>query len=199
MPPKKHFSSETIIEAAFIIARRSGWPAVSARSIAQELTSSTQPIYSYVASMGKLADEVRIKSMLLLADFQTKQYTDNPYMNMGIGYIAFAREERHLFRFLHLDNARPLLPDEKMAMDEAIVRHLGKPLPMQTYFGNISLDKFNDVALKMWLFTHGLAVALCTGTMTPITDSEILRLLEEVGGAVVKWQTTINGESSSKG
>ena len=199
MPPKKQFSGETIIEAAFTITRRSGWPAVSARSIAQERVSSTQPIYSYVASMGKLADEVRTKAMLLLADYQTKPYSDNPYMNMGIGYIAFAREERHLFRFLHLDNARPLMPKEQQAMDEAIVRHLGKPLPMQTYFGNISLDKFNDVAFKMWIFTHGLAVALCTGTQAPITDGEIQRLLEEVGGAVVAWQASINGESIAKG
>jgi hypothetical protein len=199
LPPKKQFSVEVIIEAAFAITRRSGWPAVSARSIALELSSSTQPIYSYVASMGKLSNEVRIKAMLLLADYQTKSYTDNPYMNMAIGYIAFAREERNLFRFLHLDNARPLLPDEKMALDEAIARHLGKPLPMQTYFGKISIDKFNDIALKTWLFTHGLAVALCTGTMAAITDDEIRRLLEEVGGAVVTWQSSINGKSASKG
>jgi AcrR family transcriptional regulator len=195
MPPKQHYSREAIVDTAFAITRRNGWLAVSARSIAQELSASTQPIYSYLESMKKLADEVRLRAMLLLAEYQVRPFTDNPYMNMGIGYIAFAREESNLFRFLYLEEAHPLLPDEKTSMDEAIVRHLGKPLPMKAYFGKISLDGFNDIALKTWLFTHGLAVALCTGSMEPVTDERIRQLIEETAEAIVTRQNRLDDET----
>jgi AcrR family transcriptional regulator len=190
MPRKQLYTREVIIEAAFSITRQSGWQAVSARSIAQELSASTQPIYSYIKAMGKLSDEVRLRAILLLAEFQAKSYTENPYVNMAIGYISFAREEQNLFRFIFLDNSsRPLLPEENTAMNEAITHHLGKPLPMQTWFGKIPLTGFNDIALKTWFFTHGLAVALCTGTMMPISDDKIRKLLEETGEAIFLWQT----------
>lgn len=193
MPPKQLHTRETIIETAFSITRHSGWQAVSARSIAQELNSSTQPIYSYVQSMQKLADEVRLKAFLLMAEYQVKAYTDNPYVNMAIGYIAFAREEQNLFRFMFLDNTQPpLVPEETMAMNEAITRHLGKPLPAQSWTGKISLTGFNDLALKTWFFTHGLAVALCTGTIAPISDDKIRQLLEETGEAIFLWQSNRN-------
>jgi AcrR family transcriptional regulator len=193
MPPKQVHTPETIINTAFSIIRHSGWQAVSARSIAQELNSSTQPIYSYLQSMQKLADKVHLKAMLLMAEYQVKEYTDNPYVNMAIGYIAFAREEQNLFRFIFLDNTRPsLLPEETVAMNEAITRHLGKPLPTQTWSGKISLTGFNDLALKTWFFTHGLAVALCTGTIGPISDDKIRQLLEETGEAIFLWQSNKN-------
>jgi hypothetical protein len=66
---------------------------------------------------------------------------------------------------------------------------------MKAYFGKISLDGFNDIALKTWLFTHGLAVALCTGSMAPVTDERIRLLLEETAEAIVMRQSRLDDDT----
>lgn len=51
MPAAKKISKEKIIEAAVAVLRDGGFPAVNARSVAQKLGCSTQPIYASFRSM----------------------------------------------------------------------------------------------------------------------------------------------------
>ena len=63
MPPKIRFCDKNIIDAAFIVLRKNGWDAVSARTIAGELKSSTTPIYTYLKSMKTLEERLVEKTI----------------------------------------------------------------------------------------------------------------------------------------
>ncbi len=103
MSQRAIFTKETIIEATFQLTRELGWGAVSSRTIARRLGSSTMPIYSTTRSMSELEREVRRRTEAMLLDYQRKPATDDIALNKAIGYVVFAREEKNLFRFLYVD------------------------------------------------------------------------------------------------
>ena len=106
MTQRVQFTREMIVETAFALTREVGWAAVTARTIAKRLGSSTMPIYSSLRSMEEIENEVRTMAEKLLLDYQQQRYTDDLPLNMAEGYVRFAKDEPQLFRFLYLD--RPL-------------------------------------------------------------------------------------------
>jgi AcrR family transcriptional regulator len=186
MPPPKRYSKSKITAAAFGIAREQGWSTLSARSIAASLESSTMPIYSNMASMEEIEEAVRRQALDLLLEYQMKDYTDNPFLNLAVGYIVFAREESNLFRFLFIERSQPLTDKNLSDLRSRIQGEA--PDYLEQYFGGISSGEMDDVSMKSWIFTHGLAVALGNGLVGPIGDDEIARMLGEAGGAFVAWE-----------
>jgi AcrR family transcriptional regulator len=103
MTQKAFFTREAVLSAVFEMTRESGWRSVSARSIARRLGSSTMPIYSSLKSMADIERETRALADELLRKYQARPVSGNPALDMAIGYVAFARQEANLFRFLYLD------------------------------------------------------------------------------------------------
>jgi len=58
MPPKAKITKEMIVEEAFQIARTQGADKITARSIAQRLKCSTQPVLYYFATVEKIKEAV---------------------------------------------------------------------------------------------------------------------------------------------
>ncbi len=100
MPPKSSFTRGMLLDAAFKIVRGKGRDGLSARSLASELNCSTMPVYSYLKSMKKLDTELRQKAIDLMITYQTTPRTGQPFLDMGLGYVMFAKHEKNLFRFL---------------------------------------------------------------------------------------------------
>jgi AcrR family transcriptional regulator len=189
MPPKKKFSRKQIADTAFEVVRKQGWPNLSARSIAAALESSTMPIYSYLASMEAIEEEIRKRALDLLLVHQAKKYTENPFLNLAVGYIAFARQEANLFRFLFLERPKGLDGTETDRLRRLTERIPEAAASMALYFGGVSDDELDDVSMKSWIFTHGLAMAVSNGLLGPVDDREIVRLLGEAGKAFVEWKS----------
>lgn len=187
MPPSKKFSREHVADTAFELVRRTGWPGLSARSIAKELASSTMPIYSNLSSMEEIEDEVRRRALDLLLEHQTKQYTENPFLNLAVGYIAFARSETNLFRFLFLERPRPLSGEDGAHLREKMSRVPDAARAFDLYFSRVSAETLDEVTRKSWIFAHGLAMAMSNGLLGSLSDEEIVNLLSEAGAAFVKW------------
>ncbi|MDO9533856.1 MAG: TetR/AcrR family transcriptional regulator [Bacillota bacterium] len=97
------YSQSQIFDATFELIREQGWSGISTRAIAKKLGSSTMPIYSHVRSVEELEKELLTRSRSLLKDFQERPYTEHALLNLAFGYVAFARDEKHLFRFLYLE------------------------------------------------------------------------------------------------
>ena len=102
MPPKVRITKEMIIEAGFAIVRGEGADALNARTIAQRLGCSTQPVLYQFATV----EEVR-KAVYAHADafhsgyiLQGLEESGMPMLTLGLNYIRFAAEEGRLFRFL---------------------------------------------------------------------------------------------------
>lgn len=176
---RKIHTKDRIVDAAFRIVRRRGLGSLSAREVARAMKASTMPIYSSLASMRDVKREVRDRAARLLRAYQAKPYTDDIYMNMALGYIDFARREKALFRLLFLDMPKPI---------SAVMSEEAEAARSRTDFSRRgpASKGMEDLAFKMWAFTHGLAALVHSGAASELDDSRILALLAEAGKAFRK-------------
>jgi AcrR family transcriptional regulator len=196
MTQRVQFTREMIVEAAFALTREEGWAAVTARTIAKKLGSSTMPIYSSLRSMEDIENEVREKAEKLMHEFQQKRYTEDPPLNMAEGYVRFAKEEPHLFRFLFLD--RPLRQPPGTSEHEVAGAYerisagtTAIPLAQQ-----VPVAMQDPRILKNWIFTHGLAAMISSGVLD-LPVERIRSILSEAGGAFFLFAEQIKRRSQT--
>ena len=97
--------TKVITDASFEVIRLSGHENLNARTIAEYLGCSTQPVlYNY-----KTVDEIREAAYKLADDYHTnfimpKETDENPMLALGLNYVRFGHEEKNLFRFLFQTN-----------------------------------------------------------------------------------------------
>ena len=98
-------TKEMIDDAAFELVRREGLDALTARGLAKEMKCSSKPIFRTYASMDALKDQV-IKTATIFMNKFVYNYdlSEFPFMNFGLGYILFARNEKHIFKIVAIDN-----------------------------------------------------------------------------------------------
>jgi AcrR family transcriptional regulator len=197
MTQRVQFTREMIVEAAFALTREIGWVAVTARTIAKRLGSSTMPIYSSLRSMVDIENEVRAKAEALMLDFQQRRYTEDLPLNMAEGYVRFAKEEPHLFRFLFMD--RPLrqspgTSEQQVAgaIERISAGNTAIPLAQQ-----VPVAMQDPRILKSWIFTHGLAAMISSGVLD-LPLERIRSILSEAGGAFFLFEEQIKRRARSK-
>jgi hypothetical protein len=187
--PDRKFTTPDIIDAAFSITRRHGWDKCSARSIAQELGSSTMPIYSGMKSMKNLEDEIAKRASDLLIGYQTKKWSGHGFLDMGVGYVMFAQEEKNLFRMMYY--REPGSPDsiERQKRSRAYVFDvLMARLEHEEIMAGLATELRKDVLNKMWVFSHGLAVLINNQVIDPMTVDQITGFLMDTGSLIIAGQ-----------
>ena len=183
MPPKQKFIREDVVEAAFNLVRKHGWEGLSARSIAEELNSSTQPIYSHLKSIEDLKEEVIKKIFELLFSYGTRVRTGDPWVDVGLGYVLFAKEEKQLFRCLIDEKLMPLLRKYTGQSFTSVTETLLDYPP----FRGLSEEQIYKIRRLGFIFAHGLAVLINTSFVTTITEEkEIARILRIADQALLK-------------
>ena len=120
MPPKVKFTREEIIRAALDIVRETGPEGLTARSLAARLGCSVKPIFGLFRSMEEVQQEVlaagyRLYGQTIAQAMEAGKYP--PYKASGMAYIAFAQQEKPLFRLLFMrdrshEDASPRLGDD---------------------------------------------------------------------------------------
>jgi len=181
MPAKSKFSAQDIIDAAFHIIRTQGQDKCSARAIAQELHSSTMPIYSCIKSMKELEEAIVKKAIDLLLHYEMQERTGIVALDMGVGYILFAKKERHLFRMLFFSDTGDANTELSERLREYAFDTLLGKLAGFALMDGLSDEQKIDVFNKMWIFNHGLAVMLNNSVIEDMSEEEISRLLMDTG------------------
>jgi AcrR family transcriptional regulator len=176
MAQRVSFAKEKIIGAAFQLTRTKGWSTVTARSIARKLGSSTMPVYSSLKSMDEVERAVRGRAEALMHEYQKRRFTGEPMVDSAVGYVTFARDERHLFRFLYEDRPLPSVRGRRGADANAV----GGVVDLADQAATAMTD---ERVLKSWAFVHGLA-SLISGGVLDLPDAAIVRILEEMGSAI---------------
>jgi len=182
MTQKTFFTKEAVVEAAFTLTREKGWAAVTARSIARKLGSSTMPIYSSMKSMEEIEAEVRAWAEALLLDFQARNYEGGASLDMAIGYVTFARDEHNLFRFLYIDRPAHEAADERGSRKTTTAEQFISGARPVALADQVPTAMEDPRILKSWIFTHGLA-SLVSGGVLDLPDEKIRSLLLESGAA----------------
>lgn len=158
MPPKFKFTREEIIAAALALVRQKGISALTARSLASELGASPKPIFSLFQNMEEVQGEVLkaandlYQSRIALA-MAGNQYP--PYKASGMAYVAFAREEKELFKLLFMRDRTGEQIGENREEIRPILNIIMKNL-------NLSEDEAFLFHLELWIYVHGIATMLAT-------------------------------------
>lgn len=176
MPAIKKISKEAIIDAAVDVLREGGAAAINARSVAKKLGCSTQPIYLSFQNMDDLKAAMtqraitlhtqHVRQWLHILDADGSCYRQHShYSSYGMGFVKFAAEERHLFRWLYLDGEQPGPYQDDVLLPEiiaAIVNEYG-------YTEELAKKLHRDMAY----YSYGLALLANTGHLN-LTDEELL-------------------------
>lgn len=180
MPPKVSFTKKNLIVHGVQVIRDEGLGGLSARRLAQQAGSSVAPIYRAFKSMDELTVDVlrRVSSMAL--EYMQVPHTERHFLNIGMGFAIFARDEKALFRALLFENT-----EHRYLVDElfAEMRTSMRKDPRFEEMPNVPLQ---DLLFKMWTFTIGLSAQYCFGGVENPTNDEIYQTLHETGTIVIK-------------
>ncbi len=176
MPPKTKFDKETIIEAAFDVAREKGFSGVTARSVANRLNSSVAPIYVNFATIDDLVAAVVQRVFAVSEELLAKQEGEDLFEKIGKASLAFAREYPVLFRELLIQ------PNPYMASYETIEKGMLEALAGDEAMRGWTLEERKRLFLKMRVFQMGLSAMVANGHVPAwLDDRAVEELLMEVG------------------
>lgn len=186
MPPKAKITREQIVGAAFAVAREAGAENISARSVAQKLNCSTQPVLYHFATIGELkraaymqADQYHTEYLLRAAEPQ-----HDALLEISLNYIRFAIQEPQLFRFLFQSGCAAENNLLEMIDSEALVPVLSA---MQAA-AHMGMEQMKAVFLTVALFAHGYASIIANNALEYDESVVAAHLERAYRGAVLAAQ-----------
>ena len=171
MAPKNKFTKDEMVAAALRVVRAKGADGLTAKTIADELGTSTQPIFTAFGSMGGIRQAVYAAAVRVYDDYTSAGLRETiPFLGVGTQYIRFAREEPELYRLLFLTQAQEFSAMQAMRHLQALVR----PTVIAVY--HITEDEADFYFRNLWLVVHSLSTLIVTGDC-PYRDQEIGQIL----------------------
>ena len=183
MSPKTKISKQEIIDAAFSIADTEGLTELSVRKIALRLGCSVAPIYVNFKNADDLMDAIKNQAHQMHLAMCEASYTDEPFLNIGIGTVMFAYQHKRLYKDII---------EAKQGFDLSC--HAAHPAMIEKMRTDKKLKSFDDQALcrilfKMSTFTNGLCVYAAADPMPKgITIDSLLDALEQTGNDVISGE-----------
>ena len=189
MAPKNKFTREEMVAAAMRVVRAKGIDGLTAKTVADELGASTQPVFTAFGSMDTVRQEIYAAAVRVYDGYvNTGLHEKIPFFGVGMQYIRFAREEPELYRFLFLTRA---LDQEHSAMQS--MRHLQALVrPTLTRVYRISADEADLYFRDLWFVVHSLSTLIVTGDC-PYSDGEIGQILTGFSLSICKSIKEIPG------
>ena len=176
MPPKVKITKEMIENASFEVIRERGHENLSARTIAEYLKCSTQPVlYSF-----RKVDEIR-KAAYGIADryhtefIMPKETDEIPILALGLNYVRFGQEEKNLFRFLFQTDkfggkdVAALMSDPELS---GIMEIMAGGL-------EVDIEQAREMFLTFFCVAHGMASLLANNSMV-YDEEQCKKMLENV-------------------
>ncbi len=149
---------------------------MTARFLAEKLRSSTKPIYFHFNSMKDLQEEVVKKALEVLHQYTTTPRTGDLWLDHGVGYILFAKEEKHLFRCIHDEKRWPL----RKKYGEAVWESLAEDLSDYPAFRGLDRHLVEGIRNTRWIYVHGLAALTSIFAMEEYDEAQITELVENL-------------------
>lgn len=173
MARKETITKDFLIDTAFIMAKSEGMENVTARKLAAKAGCSTQPIFRLYENMEELWNEIFIRAVSYYEFFYDKCEKNNsePFVDLGIAYINFAKNEPELFKILFLSDKR-----YGKSLYEILNGEKGAVGTEMTKAKNAGCKDAGDLFTKMWIFIHGAACMVITGDYD-LGEEDTIKLL----------------------
>ena len=187
MAPKNKFTKEEMAEAALRVVRTKGIGCLTAKTIADELGTSTRPIFTAFGSMEEVRQAVYAAALRVYDSCTAAGLKEEiPFLGVGKSYVRFAREEPELYRLLFLTRAPGYSAMKSMRHLQALVR----PTVMRIY--HITAEEADVYFRDLWLAAHSLSTLIVTGDC-PYSDQEIGQILTGFSISICKAIKEIPG------
>lgn len=187
MAPKYKFTKEEMVEAALQVVRTKGIGGLTAKTMADELGTSTQPIFTSFGSMEGIKREVYAAAVRVYDGYTDAGLkAEVPFFGVGMQYIQFAREEPELYRLLFLSRETDLSAMKSMEHLQQLVR----PTLMRIYC--MTSQEADLYFRNLWLVVHSLSTLIVTGDCS-YSDQEIGRILTGFSISICKSIKEIPG------
>jgi AcrR family transcriptional regulator len=181
MARKTTFTAQDVESAAMALLEAEGVKAVTARRVADAMGASTAPVYSNYASMEELLAVLLGRASERIVAYCRRPWTEDQFLNMGVGFVRFAIEHPQLFRALYLDSGAAHAQD-----DEHIFEALRRDLDGHPGLGELPADHKDELLFQASIYTLGIATTVVTGMWDDPELEVVERWLRSVGGALTR-------------
>ena len=189
MAPKNKFTKEEMVEAALRVVRANGIDALTAKTMADALGTSTQPIFTAFGSMDGIKKEVYAAAIRVYDRYTEAGLREKiPFFGVGMQYIRFAREEPELYRLLFLTRAQ----DKSFSAMQSMQHLQSLVRPTLMYIYRITEQEADLYFCDLWFVVHSLSTLIVTGDC-PYSDREIGQILTGVSISICKSIKEIPG------
>lgn len=176
MARKEQISKQMILDGAFELLKEEGIEMLTARKLAAHIGCSTQPIFRVYKNMDELLTEVFDKAKAYYEEYAAayEGESDIPFVDLGMCYIRFARENLNLFKLLFLtshDSDNTMYDLINGRENGFVIRELRK-------IKNLDMNKAGDIFMKVFVFMHGMACMAMCGELD-LTQEEVLPTLSD--------------------
>ena len=154
MPPKTRITKDMIINGAIEVTKQSDYESINARSVAEYLGCSTQPIMYHFATIEDLKQAAYGQVDKMHSEYLMRVSSEEePLLEIGLNYIRFAVEEPELFRFLFQSG----YAKENSLLEMVDSKELRPVLATLRKASGLTTKKLKQVFLTVALFVHGYA------------------------------------------
>ena len=168
------YSKETILANAFEMATDVGFESITARTLAKRIGCSTAPIYTAYKNIDELKNNIRTKVFKKINEYTLVPYTDDAFLNIGVGILAFARDYKNLYREVFINSSSAEFGNNYV---EKFVNRM-KTGYISKHFTHAET---RIILSKMWIFTHGIATIICSDRLRKLDTEYFVNLLSELG------------------
>lgn len=188
MPPEIKTDREKMLDGVMSIIEERGFAALSARSLAERLGISTQPIYREFGDM----DNVRRAAAECGWSVLSEYLKGDDAISQAVNYVAFACERKNLFNFLFrgrnceyngLDDMAHKLVD-----GTEIVERLQK-------ITGLDREQTYRMHLFVWMALHGLASISADNCVT-LSRDELEKFTLDITRAMTAYVKSQGGIQS---
>lgn len=172
MPAIKNITKDRILEAGYDILKRDGEKKVNARSLAKELSCSTQPIYDSFLDMEEFMDELLLYVRRRYYSYIEKEKGQdrNLYLEYTKAYLKYCFEFPNLYDFIFVSHPYKDNKEDR-TFNENIISQISKK-------GNLSKEAATSFFLQTWVFATGIAFQM-RSNYTAVSLEDAYHLLEE--------------------
>lgn len=166
MTNKTKYTKTDVIKAGLTLIEKKGWEGLTPKKVANQLGSSTMPIYSHFPTMAQFRKALMDEAWQMMTDYALSSYTGDPWVDHGVGYVLFARDKGRLFTAMHSEKL-----EEVQERRYQFWKIISKDLSGHPLFSQMEHELAGWIRNMRSFLVYGIAVSVNTG-LTPIWEKE---------------------------
>lgn len=181
-------TKDQIIVATFDLINEKGIEAVTIRSIAKKLNKSTAPISTQYATIERLFNDLTHYVNQQLYKSMGQQRTPDSFLNIGLGILAFALDNKLIFTCFFLSKEQ--INFDFVHNEPYFLEQMEQELPLSL----IGKKRMQSLLDDMWVYTYGLAAMICTGIKSNKHLSYYEEKLAQTGYKLINYHLYSSGK-----